>query len=159
MPVRSLFLCVWVWWLQLTALQSERLLLLGTLQYSVPPATELLWIHFLSACSRAVALAVDTMPISDVHQVPVQPFFMDGRMRNRKSRRHGKDSGTTKAEGWNSLRGSSQPEQHYVSCFFLLASRGLPLPPIGWKIAFRFCNRTKGLPGWLVLKSNKDSTE
>lgn len=44
-----LFLCVWVWWLQLTALQSERLLLLGELQYSEPPATGLVWINFLRA--------------------------------------------------------------------------------------------------------------
>lgn len=30
---------------------------------------------------------------------------------------------------------------------FLLATKGLSLPLIGGKLAFRFCKRTKGLPG------------
>lgn len=30
---------------------------------------------------------------------------------------------------------------------FLLAAKGLPLPPIGRELAFRFCKRTKGSPG------------
>lgn len=47
MPVRSLLHHVWVRWLQLAALQSQRLLLLGKLQHCEPPAAESVRVRFL----------------------------------------------------------------------------------------------------------------
>lgn len=154
MPVRSLFLCVWVWWLQLTALQSERLLLLGALQYSEPPATELVWINFLCVlfCQRPghwhFAETISDVAVSSCAVCLWRAGWERGRAGN---------VGRTKAQGWNSFRGSSQPEQHSVSCFFIGSQGGSLYLPIGWKLALRFCKRTKGLSGWLVLKSNKES--
>lgn len=138
MPVRPLFLCAWVWWLQLTALQSERVPLLGVRQYSKPPASGLEWIVLSVAlfCKRVQQL------LTTRHELPVGPA-------KRKSRRHVEDGSTTKAKGWNSFRGRSQSEQHSVFRLFI-GCPGTPQSPIGWKAAFGFCSRAKGF-AWLTL--------
>lgn len=108
MPVRPLFLCAWVWWLQLTALQSERVPLLGVRQYSEPPASGLEWIVFsvVLFCKRVQQL------LTTQHELPVGPG-------KRKSRRHVEDGSTTKAKGWNSFRGRSQSEQQCPAFYWL----------------------------------------
>lgn len=89
-------LCVWVWWLQLTALQSERLLLLGELQYSEPPATELVGINFL--CANALAIDI-LLKLSGM----CSEFLCSRRVGEQggkeEEREIGKDRSTTKAEG------------------------------------------------------------
>lgn len=147
MPVRSLFLCVWVWWLQLTALQSGRLLLLGALQYSEPPATESVWINFLCVLSNALAIDI-LLKLSVMCSEFLCSLFMERRLGKRKSRRHGEDSSSTKAEGWNSFWGSSQPEQHRVSCLFI-GRQGASFISHWLKASFQVLQENKGVV-WLT---------
>lgn len=58
------------------------------------------------------------------------------------------DSGTTKAEGWNTVRGSSQPEKHSDSCFFI-GCQGAHLTSHWLKTSFQVLQENKGF-AWLT---------
>lgn len=75
-------------------------------------------------------------------------LFMECRPGKRKSRRHGEDSSTTKAAGWNSFWGSSQPEQHSVSCFFI-GCQGASFISHWLKASFQILQENKGF-AWLT---------
>lgn len=145
MPVHSLSLCVWVWWLQLTALQSEPLLLLGALQHSQPPAFELLWINFLPelSCYRPGCRHFAHQRCAATSSAGFF-FFLNKKTQEEQETREGQES-TTKATAEITTE-EVQRENSIAFPAFLLAARGLSLPPIGSKIALGFYKEQKASP-------------
>lgn len=99
-----------------------------------------------SPSSRAIAPAADIFPTRDVRPLPLQVFFffLNKKTQEEQETREGQES-TTKATAEITTE-EVQRENSIAFPAFLLAARGLSLPPIGSKIALGFYKEQKASP-------------